>query len=340
MRILVYGAGNIGSLYAALLAGAGAEVAILARGARLERLRARGIELEDSRTGERTTTEIEAVERLGPRDPYDFVFVVLPRHRLNEILPVLAQSDRTPAVVFFGNQAAGPRKMVAALGRERVLLGFPGAAGIPRDHAIRYVITSAREQATTLGELDGGRSERIKALAAALEAAGFPVALSPNMEAWLKTHAAEMLPTACALYMAAGDRVRMARTRDSLVLMIRAIREGYRVLRRLGTPVTPPIHRLFELLPEPLLLGMTRRMLASDAAEVKIGHAMAARREFQAIADDFSSLTTRASLPTPALDRLCRHLDPAVDPLAEGSAEIPLSWGRRPRWPAGTIRAS
>ncbi|MBW2687305.1 MAG: ketopantoate reductase family protein, partial [Deltaproteobacteria bacterium] len=45
MRFLVYGAGNIGSLYAARLAQSSQEVAILARGTRLEQIRQQGIEL-------------------------------------------------------------------------------------------------------------------------------------------------------------------------------------------------------------------------------------------------------------------------------------------------------
>lgn len=51
---------------------------------------------------------------------------------------------------------------------------------------------------------------------------------SANMDAWLKTHVAEISPTAIAQYVAGLDPGRLARTRDALVLMLRAIREGYR----------------------------------------------------------------------------------------------------------------
>ncbi len=43
MKILIYGAGNIGSLYAAKLKDAGHDVTILARGARLREIREHGI---------------------------------------------------------------------------------------------------------------------------------------------------------------------------------------------------------------------------------------------------------------------------------------------------------
>ena len=45
MRILVYGAGDIGALYAALLAESGQDISILARGKRLADIRDHGIRL-------------------------------------------------------------------------------------------------------------------------------------------------------------------------------------------------------------------------------------------------------------------------------------------------------
>ena len=62
MKVLVYGAGNIGSLYAALLVESGEDVSIQSRGARLARIREHGIELENVSSGKRTTAAIETVE--------------------------------------------------------------------------------------------------------------------------------------------------------------------------------------------------------------------------------------------------------------------------------------
>jgi len=79
MRFLVYGAGNIGSLYAARLAHSSQDVAILARGTRFEQIRRQGIELEDGVSGERTTMSLEVVAGLDPDDAYDVVLVILPK---------------------------------------------------------------------------------------------------------------------------------------------------------------------------------------------------------------------------------------------------------------------
>jgi|TARA_Y100000294_G_scaffold50050_1_gene47169 2-dehydropantoate 2-reductase len=333
VKILVYGAGNIGSLYAGLLQASGHDVSILARGQRLDEIREQGIKLRHAVTGAATEVRVDVVERLGPNDAYDLTLVVLPRDHQSEVLPILAANQGTPSVMFFGHNAAGPRELVDALGRDRVLLGFPGAAAIRRDGEIHYLITSAQEQPTTVGELEGIRSPRIEAIEQALQAAGFSAAICSNMVAWLKTHAAEIGPTATALYMAAGDRHRLARTRDALVLMRRAIREGHGVLSALGVPITPAIHRIFRWLPEPLLVAIMRRMIEGEEASIKIGHALGARNEMRVLADEFRALAATASVATPALNRLCTHLDASTTPMADGSAELSLDW--RGVWVAG-----
>ncbi len=309
MRLLIYGAGNIGCLYAARLSRASHEVTLLARGQRLAQLRGRGIQLEDGVTSERTTTAVPLIERLSPTDRYDCVLVPLPKHRVSEVLPILAANDRTPHVVFFGNNAAGPGEMIRALGRERVLLGFPGAAAVMHGDILRYVITSAREQATTIGEVSGARSPRVVAIADAISEAGFPVSISSNMDAWLKTHVAEVLPTLCALYRAGGDPTRLTRDDATMRLMVRSIREGYRVLRANGVPITPRNHRVFEWVPKALLLGVMRRWVNDKTASIKLGHAPGARPEGVRLAREFRLLTARSGIETPSMELLFASLD-------------------------------
>ena len=226
-----------------------------------------------------------------------------------------------------GNNAAGPGEMVEALGPDRVLLGFPGAAGVGQGDVIRYLITSAREQPTTVGKVDGRRSERIETIARSLRNAGFPVAISSNMDAWLKTHVVEISPTANALYMAASDPARLARTRDALVFMLRAIREGHRVLGAQGIPITPGSHKIFGWIPEPLLVVLMRRMIQSDAMSIKIGHAARARKEMKVIAEEFRALAAETSIATPAIDRLRNYVEPTAEPIVDGSAQVRLHWG-------------
>ena len=149
MKILFYGAGVMGSLYAARLKESGQDISVLARGQRLEDIREHGIALEDIGTGKRSTTRVNVVEGLDLEDAYDLVVVMMPKIHLPEILPVLAANRHTPNVLFMLNNAAGPGEMIDALGWERVLMGFPGAGGTRQGHVVRYMVVSGRQQPTT-----------------------------------------------------------------------------------------------------------------------------------------------------------------------------------------------
>jgi 2-dehydropantoate 2-reductase len=326
MKILFYGAGVIGSLYAARLKESGQDVSILARGQRLADIRQHGIVLEDVSTGNRTTTRVNVVEQLNPEDAYDLVVVMMPKNHVPEILPTLAANRHTPNVLFMVNNAAGPDEMINALSRERVLLGFPGAGGIRKGNVVRYRVVSARQQPTTFGELDGSASARLEKIVDVFKGAGFPVAISSQMDAWLKTHVAEVSPMANALYMAGGDNYRLARTRDAIVLMIRSMREGYSVLEELNIPIVPARHKILKWIPEPMLVALMRRIFKSDEMADLIGHAHAARDEMKQICDEFKVLARSTSVPTPAMNRLFIYTDPDTQPVADGSTRIVMSW--------------
>ena len=326
MKILFYGAGVIGSLYAARCKESGQEVSILARGQRLADIREQGIVLEDVNTGNESITCVNIVEQLNPEDAYDLVVVMMPKNHIPEILPILAANQHTPNVLFMVNNAAGPDEMISALSRERVLYGFPGAGGTRKGHVVRYRIVSARQQPTTFGEIDGSTTARLEQIAGVFKSAGFPVAISSQMDAWLKTHVAEVSPMANALFMAGGDNYRLARTRDAIVLMIRAIREGYKVLEELNIPIVPARHKILKWIPEPVLVALMRRIFKSKQMADLIGHAQAARNEMKQIDDEFRVLAQSTSVPTPALDRLYTHTDPDVQPIPDGSNRISMNW--------------
>jgi len=326
MKILFYGAGVMGSLYAARLKESGQVISVLARGQRLADIREHGIVLEDVSTGNRTTTRVNVVKRLDSEDAYDLVIVMMPRNHVLEILPILANNRNTSNILFMFNNAAGPDEMIKALGRERVLIGFPGAGGTRKGHIVRYMVVSGRQQPTTFGELDGSTTPRLEQIAGVFKNAGFPVAISSQMDAWLKTHVAEISPMANALYMAGGDNYRLARTRDAIVLMIRAIREGYKVLQELDIPIMPARHKILKWIPEPILVALMRRIFKSEKMANLIGHAHAARLEMVQIACELKALVRKASVPTPAMDRLYTYTDPDVQPAADGSAQILMNW--------------
>lgn len=327
MKILIYGAGVLGSLYAYRLIEGGHDVALLARGQRLDDLRQYGLELEDMLTGRRVRLPVKVVEQLGPQEAYDLVLVMMGRHQVASVLPSLAANHVTPDVLFMGNNATGPQEMTDALGPERVLLGFPVAGGTIKGHIVYYGADVGRIRArAVIGELDGAVTPRVERIAAAFESAGFETTISPNIDAWLKTHAAGILPLAGAYYAAGLDPYRLSRTRDALLLAVRSMREGLTVLRANGIPLLPPRNKIFLWVPEPLLVALLSRLLRLKLYQYALSHGASARPEMQHLAVDLLALARQASVPTPNLERLCALIDPAAPTLPDGSAQIPLDW--------------
>jgi ketopantoate reductase len=330
-KILVYGAGPLGSLFAARLHEGGHNMSLLARGQKLANLHEHGIVLRDFYTQQETVTRVNVVEELAPDDAYDLVLVIMRKNHALQILPILAANQHTPNVLFLMNNAAGPGELVEALGKERVLMGFPGSAGYFEGHVIHCLTGTEDDTATVpFGEVDGRITERTRQVARILDSApGFKAEIRPDMDTWLKYHVALLMPSlGPALYAAGTDNHRMARTRDALVLTVRAIREGFQVLRSLGLPVTPAYLKLFEFAPEPALVALLPRLLTREEMQVAmVGHANAARDEVLHLADEFVALARTTSVPTPAIDRLYPYLDPDTPRMPDGSAEIPLKWG-------------
>ncbi len=328
MRILVYGAGVVGSLYGAWLQEAGHEVTVLARGERLKDLEKHGILIEDMVSYHFTVTRVNVVAKLEPDASYDLAIVALRKNQVSSALQALKEATNIPDVLFLGNNAAGPDDYVDALGAERVLMGFGNASGYLEGKVIHYVL--GRGQAKpwlVMGEVDGQATPRTRRIADAFESAGIEVSISDNIDAWLKTHAAIISPVANALYLAGGDNYRLANTRDGLLLAVCAIREGFKVLHALDIPVTPASLRVIEWVPEPVLVAWARRLLDTKWAKIAIArHVNAARDEMKQLADEFWALARATAVPTPAMDRLYQYVDPETPAVPEGSAAIPLDY--------------
>lgn len=327
-RILVYGAGVLGSLYAGRFSQAGFDVTLLAREQRLEDLRRHGLLLIEDGAEQPEQIPVQVTNRLDPDDAYDLVLVVVRKNQVESVLPTLAANRRTPNILFLVNNAAGPGRLTDTLGAERVLLGFPGAGGQREAGGlVRYRLASA-VQPTTIGELDGRTTPRLAQIEEALRSAGLPVTVCRRIDAWLKTHVALVSPLANAIYLAGGSNYRLAETRDGLVLLVRAVKEGLRVLRALKIPITPPGYNVLALLPEPLLVALLERRMGSPAVELAAArHANAARDEMQALAEEFRALARLSRVKTPSIDTLFCYLDPANPPVPPGQANLKLAWG-------------
>ncbi len=238
MKILVFGAGPMGSLKAARLHEAGHDVTILARGQRLTDLREHGIVIQEEGTAEVEVAPVHVVESFEPDDDYDLVLVVMGEHQAVQILDTLAENEHVPTFCFMGNNVNGTDEMVRALGKERVMLGFPYPGGKRDGHIMRVLpINEDRRYTIPIGEVDGTIQARTRQVAAVLEdMCGYDIEIRTDMENWLKYHAALLMSGFVpALYAADTSMKRLGKTRDLLVLSVRATKEALRGLRNAGT---------------------------------------------------------------------------------------------------------
>ncbi|NTW44888.1 MAG: ketopantoate reductase family protein [Anaerolineaceae bacterium] len=324
MKVLVIGAGVLGSLYAGRLQASGHQVTLLARGERLEQIKTQGLVLVDHRTGIRTITKVPVVDQISQNDHYELVILLVRKNQLHDLIPTIASNKNIPSFLFMVNSASGFDEYFQVIGRERVLLGFPGAGGY-RDPSgkVDYSILPAFLQSTQIGEVDGSNTPRLIKIASLFRDSGFPTEIQKNMDAWLKTHVALVSPIANAIYLADGDVNRLAETRDGLIMLIRAIREGFHVLDHLAIPVVPGRLKILRYLPESILIAILKMIFKSPKTELIMArHARSARDEMRQLALEFQHLIIHARVPTLNIDNLMRYVDIDMEPLPVGSRTI------------------
>jgi 2-dehydropantoate 2-reductase len=305
MKILIYGAGVLGSLCAARLQSAGQEVWLLARGQRLEDLRQHGLVLENMVTDERSEMKVNVLETLGPDDAYDLIMVVVGKHQVPGVLPSLAANRCTPNILFVGNNAAGPDEYIRALTQERVLLGFLTAGGTTDGPVVRYAEgDESRKSTFTIGEVDGTITPRLEEIAEVLKSIGYNVVLCSNIDAWLKTHAALVAPLAGALTLAGGDNFSLARDRKNVRLAAKGIRESLHILQSKNIPLIPSAAKLYIRLPEFLLVFLMQWLLARKEVGYAFAHADKAKPEMALLIHELLTLGRGTNVSTPALARM------------------------------------
>jgi 2-dehydropantoate 2-reductase len=312
MKILVCGAGVIGTLYAARLQEAGHHVTVLARGSRRADIQRHGLVLEDIVTGARSVARVSVTGQFLAEDSYDMVLVTVRRDQLSGILPDLALNRNTPSVLFMLNNPSGSSALIEALGPCRVMLGFPGAGGTMEGYVVYYRMIS--QQPTTIGEPNGKKTARLQTLFQTLRACGFRVRIDNDMDAWLTSHAFFVTSVSGAIYLAGGDCRRLSRSPSLVKLMVDGVHQGFRVVRALGRPVHPlALNVLFTWLPQPFAVHYWRRYFSQQTAEfVFARHARHASAEMQMLAMDCRLLFDKTGGPAPSLVRLYSAIDDYV----------------------------
>jgi len=341
VNILIYGAGMISSIIASQLERNGQKVTILARGSHAEAIRSFGIVTHPLQGADYYTAHPTVIETLAPEDDFDVILVTLRRNQHHEILPILAQNQHAKTIVFLGNNLGDAVDLLEQLPAEKILLGFGGSGGERRGDILYHFRDehSGKVGKIWLGELDGKRTQRLQQLAQLFQQAGFDIEIQPHMDDWLKTHAALTLPLAFGLYRCEGNNYHLAQTRDALLMIFRAIKEGFKVVRKNGSRIIPVSYTLMAKLPEPVAVAILRKLFASETARIAIAvHANNARDEMYFLAREFQQLIQTAAVATPNLTQLFAVMDTEQPAIPQGSKTARLNW--KPVWVAAGVFAS
>jgi 2-dehydropantoate 2-reductase len=296
VKVLIVGAGVVGTVYGAHLAVAGNTVSVLSHGLRTGEVAAGGLSARDVVSGDVTCAETAVVPDVS--GDYDVVLVAVRLEQLAAACAELTGLAGKPAIVFFGNNPAGRAAITRGISGD-TYLGFPGIGGVMAGGTAGYV--RIRQQPTALQQTS---DPRLAALEAALRGRGFPVQRVTDMDGWLVYHAAFIACVAAALFRCGTDPVRLASDRATLTLMCEAITEAFAALRVSGTAGLP--RNLAVLHSPPLKAFAVRywaRIMRSPAGELCFAaHTRHAPGEMRALGQDTAARITTG----PALTKLLR----------------------------------
>ena len=307
MDILFYGAGVIGSIYASKLAAEGSNVSVLARNRRHKQLEA-GIRFNDSVSGQETISKVEVISELDQESEYDLIIVAVRSEQIDTIIPVL-KKNRSKRILLMVNTPSGYSEWIQHLGADRLFVGFPAAGGYMDDCGVvhGFIMTGAHQlmQKTVIGNVEFNNKKGAEAIIRLFRASGFPTDYCANMDAWQKTHVAMLTPLVNVLHKHNGDLNLLANSKRDIVLYIEAVREGFRVLSKLGYPVIPFTLGLFFSLPSFILVLAWQHILKSKFSEISINpNANNAWGEFKKVGDEFQVLVKNSGISTPSINEL------------------------------------
>ena len=204
MRLVIAGAGAVGGYLGARLTQAGADVVLFARGPHLRAMQERGLRVlsaeGDFEVRPKVTGDLSTI------GPVDVVFLAVKAHALPGLAPQLRPLLGPDTIVVSTQNGipwwyfTGRGGDLEGLQLERVDPGGVIASAIEPRRVVGSLIYFATDvvepgvsrhtegQRITLGEPDGTKTERLRAIAAALMAAGFrcPITARFRHEIWVK----------------------------------------------------------------------------------------------------------------------------------------------------------
>jgi 2-dehydropantoate 2-reductase len=311
-RFCIVGAGAIGGYVGARLAQAGLDVAFLARGRTLEALRSHGMEVREPDGSVARVTNIGAIAAGEKLAPFDVVMLAVKSHQLGAVAPQVEALCHADTVVipmqnglpfWYFNGHGGPWDGHAI---ESVDPGGAIQRAIAAHRILGCVVYIAAEQVgparivhinnarLVLGEPSGAIADRVQAVAAALERAGFAAPMIPDIrnEMWLKLWGNLSFNPVSALTRATLSGI--CEDADGRALVAAMMREAAEVAGRLGVTFRMSIDKRIE---GAARVGGHKTSMLQD---VESGRAI----EVEALVGSVVELGRLTGVPTPTISAI------------------------------------
>lgn len=301
MKILLIGAGVIGTAYAVNLAAACCKVYVLAHGIKSEEISKYGLRAIDLATGKNFQESVEVLNDPSNID-FDLVLISVRHEQLTSTFSILYILKGNPTLLFFGNNPNG-RAALPDLIPKIVELGFPGIGGSIAEGVVKYIRIS--QQPTTL---QTNASIATQNFIKALRSQGFEITSVSNMDGWLFYHTIFISCIAAALYQSNTNPLQLSKNRPLLKLMCTAITEGFSALKNKGITGLPGN---LSLLHKPWLRQFAifywRRTFRSSMGELCFAaHARSAKMEMKDLANSALESVSESKYPLSNLRNLLK----------------------------------
>ena len=287
-KLLIYGTGAIGSIYAVKLSSAGHDVYVYARGNRLLSLKNKGLlYFENSMV---KSASVKVLDKLNPADIFDYIFVPVRYEQIETALAELA-CNNSPNIVTMANNPKGYAAWENTVGKGRLIPAFAGAGGKIENDVLHFAITPKIIQSTTFGEIDGTVTKRLLALAEIFKSCRLPYSISKNMDAWQKSHIALVVPLTNAIYFDGGDNYTTAKNKEAIRLMGVALKRCFNDLKENGIPITPSKMNIFRICPLWIMNLALKAFCSTKLAEAVSSHVHNIKDEIKLLEKEFGDLT-------------------------------------------------
>ena len=288
---------------------AGLDVTLLARGARYDYISEKGITVKNENDNTTKTVPVKIIKEIPPNAKYDCIITLMRKNYALTFAQHLSQLKRGDNILLFlGNNIMGFSQYETLLDPRKIILGFGGASGhVEEDQSVRALYRE--ELPMYIGNKSGTSSDILNTLQTELARCGIKVSVEKNIDAWLKYHAALIIPLAAVLQKTAGNIFELSKNRDLILQCIEGIREAMKVLKKMGYPLRPRALNIFRYVPKRILLSMLAKRLGTEKANVALSlHASTAHEEMVLIAEELKAVLESSKIETPRFNMIFKYL--------------------------------